>query len=94
MTYLHDLRPLALVEKARIQDELPSAIKTTLHFHFASQPFETTPWKMIIVAIWKPIFASKIWTLDGLSMQKSGNEKEKQSWEISWATFDLKPLTF
>ena len=35
MTYLHVSRPSStLAEKARIQDELPSAIKTTLHFHF------------------------------------------------------------
>ena len=34
MTYLHVSRQSTLAEKARIQDELPSAIKTTLHFHF------------------------------------------------------------
>ena len=57
MTYLHVSRPSStLAEKARIQDELPSAIKPPFISIF-SLPF-TTPSKMIIVwgsktAYWK-----------------------------------------
>lgn len=58
MTYLHVSRQSTLAEKARIQDELPSAIKPPFISIF-SLTLSTTPSKMIIASLSDIFIATK-----------------------------------